>query len=89
MDSSVTENSDNSTPVAVISDYCPDWATVDGGVKVTVYVFAASIIKVLVTGPWYARGVAYGCLFDSALVEAEFVQPGVLKCFAPRKSSCL
>jgi hypothetical protein len=56
---------------ASISDYSPDWSYTTGGGKV------------LITGPWYARANVYACVFDTFVVPAEFVQPGVLKCTAP------
>ena len=63
--------------IATITDYSPDWAYVEGG------------IKVLITGPWYGQSNNYACLFDTTVVPATLVQPGVLKCICPRKLTSL
>lgn len=53
-----------------ITDYSPEWAFTDGGVKV------------LVTGPWDASS-QYTVLFDAFPVPTTVVQAGVLRCFCP------
>lgn len=54
-----------------ISDYSPEWAYTDGGVKV------------LVTGPWKSTTSSYTVLFDSFPVQTTVVQEGVLRCYCP------
>lgn len=56
---------------ASITDYSPEWAYPEGGVKV------------LVTGPWYSSTSRYTVLFDSFPVPTMLVQSGVLRCFCP------
>lgn len=58
---------------ASITDYSPEWAYPEGGVKV------------LVTGPWYSSSSRYTVLFDSFPVPTSLVQSGVLRCFCPGK----
>lgn len=53
-----------------ITDYSPEWAYPEGGVKV------------LVTGPWNSSS-SYTVLFDSLPVPTTLVQIGVLRCFCP------
>ncbi|KAL7638312.1 UNVERIFIED_CONTAM: hypothetical protein RMT77_010876 [Armadillidium vulgare] len=59
------ENSSN------ISDYSPEWAYPEGGVKV------------LVTGPWYSSTSPYTVLFDGVPTPTTLVQAGVLRCYCP------
>ncbi|XP_024081456.1 calmodulin-binding transcription activator 2 isoform X3 [Cimex lectularius] len=73
-----TEKGNNSPPrmdyregTANITDYSPEWAYTEGGVKV------------LVTGPWYSTTSPYTVLFDSCPVPTTLVQSGVLRCFCP------
>lgn len=54
----------------VITDFSPEWAYPEGGVKV------------LVTGPWSASS-SYVVLFDSFPVPTALVQNGVLRCYCP------
>lgn len=54
-----------------ITDYSPEWAYPEGG------------IKVLVTGPWYSTSTPYTVLFDTFPVPTTLVQSGVLRCFCP------
>eukprot|EP00095_Tigriopus_kingsejongensis_P010378 maker-scaffold251_size238241-snap-gene-1.17 protein:Tk10378 transcript:maker-scaffold251_size238241-snap-gene-1.17-mRNA-1 annotation:"calmodulin-binding transcription" len=55
-----------------ITDYSPEWAWPDGG------------IKILVTGPWHhSVSSGYQILFDSVPVPTSLVQSGVLRCYAP------
>uniref|UniRef100_A0A182P0P4 CG-1 domain-containing protein n=1 Tax=Anopheles epiroticus TaxID=199890 RepID=A0A182P0P4_9DIPT len=56
--------------VSTITDFSPEWAYPEGG------------IKVLVTGPWSASS-AYTVLFDSFPVPTTLVQDGVLRCYCP------
>lgn len=56
---------------ASITDYSPEWAYPEGGVKV------------LVTGPWYSSTSQYTVLFDSFPVPTTLVQSGVLRCYCP------
>lgn len=56
---------------ANITDYSPEWAYPEGGVKV------------LVTGPWYSTTSPYTVLFDSYPVPTTLVQSGVLRCYCP------
>ncbi|XP_046678847.1 calmodulin-binding transcription activator 1 isoform X1 [Homalodisca vitripennis] len=56
---------------ANITDYSPEWAYPEGGVKV------------LVTGPWYSTTSPYTVLFDSFPVPTTLVQSGVLRCYCP------
>lgn len=53
-----------------ISDFSPEWAYPEGG------------IKVLVTGPWNQNS-NYTVLFDSFPVPTTIVQSGVLRCYCP------
>lgn len=53
-----------------ITDYSPEWAYPEGG------------IKVLVTGPWDINS-NYTVLFDSFPVPTTVVQTGVLRCYCP------
>lgn len=55
---------------AKITDYSPEWAYPEGGVKV------------LVTGPWHSTG-PYTVLFDTCAVPTTLVQSGVLRCYCP------
>ncbi|KRT86404.1 Ankyrin repeat-containing protein, partial [Oryctes borbonicus] len=55
---------------AKITDYSPEWAYPEGGVKV------------LVTGPWHSSG-PYTVLFDACAVPTTLVQSGVLRCYCP------
>lgn len=54
-----------------ITEFCPDWSFVDGGVKI------------LITGPW-SMGSTYTAYFDNINVPATVVQNGVLKLYAPK-----
>lgn len=54
-----------------ITEFCPDWSFVDGGVKV------------LITGPW-AMESSYTAYFDNISVQATVVQNGVIKLYAPK-----
>ncbi|XP_059085704.1 calmodulin-binding transcription activator 1-like isoform X2 [Tigriopus californicus] len=55
-----------------ITDYSPEWAWPDGG------------IKILVTGPWHhTASSGYQILFDDVPVPTSLVQNGVLRCYAP------
>ncbi|XP_047112567.1 calmodulin-binding transcription activator 1 [Schistocerca piceifrons] len=54
-----------------ITDYSPEWAYPEGGVKV------------LVTGPWYSTTSPYTVLFDTFPVPTTLVQSGVLRCYCP------
>lgn len=54
-----------------ISDFSPEWAYPEGG------------IKVLVTGPWNNQNSNYTVLFDSFPVPTTIVQSGVLRCYCP------
>lgn len=53
-----------------ITDYSPEWAYTEGGVKV------------LVTGPWDPSS-NYTVLFDAFPVPTTIVQSGVLRCYCP------
>lgn len=53
-----------------ITDYSPEWAYTEGGVKV------------LVTGPWDPNS-NYTVLFDAFPVPTTIVQSGVLRCYCP------
>ncbi|XP_039443461.1 calmodulin-binding transcription activator 1-like isoform X5 [Culex pipiens pallens] len=55
---------------STITDFSPEWAYPEGG------------IKVLVTGPWSASS-SYTVLFDSFPVPTTLVQNGVLRCYCP------
>ncbi|XP_052124289.1 calmodulin-binding transcription activator 1 isoform X3 [Frankliniella occidentalis] len=65
-------NNSNETglPSVEITEYSPEWAYPEGGVKV------------LVTGPWYSSS-PYTVLFDSLPVPTTLVQEGVLRCYCP------
>jgi hypothetical protein len=54
-----------------ITEFCPDWSYVDGG------------MKVLITGPWNLNSI-YTVYFDNISVKATTVQNGVLRVFAPK-----
>lgn len=54
-----------------ITEFCPDWSFVEGGVKI------------LITGPWLMES-SYTAYFDNISVPATVVQNGVLKLFAPK-----
>ncbi|XP_026479671.1 calmodulin-binding transcription activator 1-like [Ctenocephalides felis] len=60
---------------ASITDYSPEWAYPEGGVKV------------LVTGPWHSTSSPYTVLFDSFPVPTTLVQSGVLRCYCPGESA--
>ncbi|KAL1497599.1 hypothetical protein ABEB36_008531 [Hypothenemus hampei] len=62
--------SQHSEGTAKITDYSPEWAYPEGGVKV------------LVTGPWHSAG-PYTVLFDTLPVPTTLVQSGVLRCYCP------
>lgn len=67
------EHQQNNHPLegsAKITDYSPEWAYPEGGVKV------------LVTGPWHSSG-PYTVLFDTFPVPTTLVQSGVLRCYCP------
>ncbi|XP_031617985.1 calmodulin-binding transcription activator 1 isoform X2 [Contarinia nasturtii] len=66
---SVTD-SDTRADLFNISDFSPEWAYPEGG------------IKVLVTGPWNQNS-NYTVLFDSFPVPTTIVQSGVLRCYCP------
>ncbi|XP_035787372.1 uncharacterized protein LOC118464251 isoform X3 [Anopheles albimanus] len=55
---------------STITDFSPEWAYPEGG------------IKVLVTGPW-STSSSYSVLFDSFPVPTTLVQDGVLRCYCP------
>ncbi|XP_029726641.1 uncharacterized protein LOC109414816 isoform X3 [Aedes albopictus] len=55
---------------STITDFSPEWAYPEGGVKV------------LVTGPWSSAS-SYTVLFDSFPVPTTLVQNGVLRCYCP------
>lgn len=61
---------ENRGDLFTISDYSPEWAYPEGG------------IKVLVTGPWNLNS-NYTVLFDSFPVPTTIVQSGVLRCYCP------
>lgn len=54
-----------------ITEFCPDWSYVDGG------------MKVLITGPW-SLDSNYCVYFDNISVKATTVQNGVLRVYAPK-----
>ncbi|XP_045498670.1 calmodulin-binding transcription activator 2 isoform X2 [Colias croceus] len=54
-----------------ITDYCPEWAYPEGGVKV------------LVAGPWTETSDQYTVLFDNFPVPSILVQNGLLRCYCP------
>lgn len=54
-----------------ITDYSPEWAYSEGGVKV------------LVAGPWTDCADAYTVLFDNYPVPSILVQNGLLRCYCP------
>lgn len=62
--------SDSRSDLFNISDFSPEWAYPEGG------------IKVLVTGPWNQNS-NYTVLFDSFPVPTTIVQSGVLRCYCP------
>ena len=61
--------------IANITDFCPEWCTVEGGTKM------------LVTGPWYSTKSSYTVLFNGLSVNAKLIQSGVLRCYTPGKIS--
>lgn len=63
-------NGQSSQEAYNISDYSPEWAYPEGGVKV------------LVTGPWDPNS-NYTVLFDAFPVPTTIVQSGVLRCYCP------
>ena len=65
-----TSNNNSMEGSAKITDYSPEWAYPEGGVKV------------LVTGPWHSSG-PYTVLFDTFPVPTTLVQSGVLRCYCP------
>ncbi|GFG34010.1 hypothetical protein Cfor_07539, partial [Coptotermes formosanus] len=76
--SSVEKENEQASPrmdyregTANITDYSPEWAYPEGGVKV------------LVTGPWYSTTSPYTVLFDTFPVPTTLVQSGVLRCYCP------
>ncbi|KAJ9578325.1 hypothetical protein L9F63_005443, partial [Diploptera punctata] len=76
--SSVDKGNEQASPrmdyregTANITDYSPEWAYPEGGVKV------------LVTGPWYSTTSPYTVLFDTFPVPTTLVQSGVLRCYCP------
>ncbi|KAK7871664.1 hypothetical protein R5R35_009033 [Gryllus longicercus] len=76
--SSIDKTNDQASPrmdyregTANITDYSPEWAYPEGGVKV------------LVTGPWYSTTSPYTVLFDTFPVPTTLVQSGVLRCYCP------
>lgn len=54
-----------------ITDYSPEWAYPEGGVKV------------LVAGPWTDTTDQYTVLFDNFPVPSILVQNGLLRCYCP------
>lgn len=54
-----------------ITDYSPEWAYPEGGVKV------------LVAGPWTDTSDQYTVLFDNFPVPSILVQNGLLRCYCP------
>lgn len=64
-------DSDARTDLFNISDFSPEWAYPEGG------------IKVLVTGPWDHANSNFTVLFDSFPVPTTVVQSGVLRCYCP------
>ncbi|XP_070491104.1 calmodulin-binding transcription activator 2-like isoform X4 [Chironomus tepperi] len=54
-----------------ITEFCPDWSYVEGG------------MKVLITGPWNLD-TNYTVYFDNISVKATTVQNGVLRVYAPQ-----
>lgn len=65
-----TNDADARSDLFNISDFSPEWAYPEGG------------IKVLVTGPWNQNS-NYTVLFDSFPVPTTIVQSGVLRCYCP------
>lgn len=63
-------NNDSNNEAYNITDYSPEWAYPEGGVKV------------LVTGPWDPNS-NYTVLFDAFPVPTTIVQSGVLRCYCP------
>ncbi|KAJ7313307.1 hypothetical protein JRQ81_004596 [Phrynocephalus forsythii] len=59
------------SPLVSITDFSPEWAYPEGGVKV------------LITGPWTEETEPYSCLFDQISVPAALIQSGVLRCYCP------
>lgn len=64
------QNTESHQEICNISDYSPEWAYTEGGVKV------------LVTGPWDSNS-NYTVLFDAFPVPTTIVQCGVLRCYCP------
>ncbi|XP_018318832.1 calmodulin-binding transcription activator 1 isoform X2 [Agrilus planipennis] len=69
-ESSQSQQNSRGESSAKITDYSPEWAYPEGGVKV------------LVTGPWHSSG-PYTVLFDNFPVPTTLVQDGVLRCYCP------
>lgn len=61
----------NSEGALSITDYSPEWAYPEGGVKV------------LVAGPWTETSDQYTVLFDNFPVPSTLVQNGLLRCYCP------
>lgn len=59
-----------------ITDYSPEWAYPEGGVKV------------LVAGPWTESSDQYTVLFDNFPVPSTLVQNGLLRCYCPGNIFC-
>jgi len=70
LESCLRDGSGLSEEVIDITDYSPDWAYTEGG------------IKILVIGNWSRMG-EYKCVFDQSTVEAVKLQNGVLRCYCP------
>lgn len=68
--SGVRDGSNDGHELSTITDFSPEWAYPEGGVKV------------LVTGPWDVNQ-AYTVLFDNFPVPTTLVQSGVLRCYCP------
>lgn len=66
----VQQTTQSASDLFDITDYSPEWAYPEGG------------IKVLVTGPWDLNS-NYTVLFDSFPVPTTVVQTGVLRCYCP------
>jgi len=70
LESCLRDSSGLSDESVDITDYSPDWAYTEGG------------IKILVIGNWSRMG-DYKCVFDQSTVEAVKLQNGVLRCYCP------
>lgn len=66
----LNNTNDSNNEAYNITDYSPEWAYPEGGVKV------------LVTGPWDPNS-NYTVLFDAFPVPTTIVQSGVLRCYCP------